>query len=156
VELTRSFTPEQFAQGLESWQWIGIGAKTPRFTSPFGDVFFQAEDGIWFLDTLEGSLLRPWGSTSALKADLNTASGQDRYLLAGLAASAEHQGLTPAPGQVYGFNIPPVLGGKLDLANIEVIDFVVGLHIAGQIHDQVRTLPPGTPISGVTITGDSP
>ncbi len=156
MELTRSFTPEQFAQGLESWQWIGIGAKTPRFTSPFGDVFLQAEDGIWFLDTLEGSLLRAWDSTSALKADLNTASGQDRYLLAGLAASAEHLGLTPAPGQVYGFKTPPVLGGKLDLANVEVVDFIVGLHLSGQIHNQVRTLPPGTSISGFTITGDSP
>ena len=46
MELTRSFTPEQFAQGLESWQWISIGAKPPLFTSPFGDVVFQAEDGI--------------------------------------------------------------------------------------------------------------
>jgi Domain of unknown function (DUF1851) len=39
---------------------------------------------------------------------------------------AEHLGLTPAPGQVYGFKTPPVLGGKLDLANVEVVDFSVG------------------------------
>ena len=84
--------------------------------SPFGDVVFQAEDGFWFLDTLEGSLTRTWDSTGALKADLATASGQDRYLLAGLAIGAEHQGLIPAPGQVYGFKTPPVLGGTLDLA----------------------------------------
>lgn len=156
MELTRSFTPEQFAQGLGSWQWISIGAKTPLFTSPFGDVVFQAEDGFWFLDTLEGSLTRTWDSTGALKADLATASGQDRYLLAGLAIGAEHQGLIPAPGQIYGFKTPPVLGGTLDLGNVEVIDFVVGLHLAGQLHDQVRRLPPGTRISGFTISGDSP
>jgi len=40
----------------------------------------------------------------------------------------------------------------VDLDNVEVIDFVVSLNIAGQIHEQVRDLPPGTPISGITIS----
>jgi hypothetical protein len=62
-------------------------------------VVFQAEDGIWFLDTLEGSLTQIWDSTGALKTDLATASGQDRYLLAGLAIGAEHQGLIPTPAR---------------------------------------------------------
>jgi hypothetical protein len=156
MDLTRSFTPEQFARGLESWQWINIGAKVPLFTSPFGDVVFRAGDGFWWLDTLEGSLARTWASADALKADLASASGQDRYLLAGLALGAERRGLIPAPGQVYGFKTPPVLGGALDLDNVETIDFVVGLNIAGQLHDQVRKLPTGTPISGFTISGESP
>lgn len=34
---------------------------------------------------------------------------------------------------------------------MSIIDFVVGVNIAGQLHDQVRGLPPGTAISGVTI-----
>jgi hypothetical protein len=102
MEMTRSFTPEQFAQGLESWQWAGVGTKTPLFTSPFGDVFFRAEDGFWWLDTLGGSLTRAWANAGTLKADLATASGQDRYLLAGLALEAERQGLIPDADQVYG------------------------------------------------------
>jgi hypothetical protein len=93
MELTRSFTPEQSARGLESWQWISIGAKVPLFTSPFGDVFFRAEDGFWWLDTLEGSLTRDWANADALKTDLATSDGQDRYLLAGLAVGAESRGL---------------------------------------------------------------
>ena len=48
--------PEQFAVGLESWGWIGLGSKVPLFASPFGDVFFRAGDGFWWLDTVEGSL----------------------------------------------------------------------------------------------------
>jgi hypothetical protein len=156
MELTRSFTPEQFARGLESWQWIGIGAKVPLFTSPFGDVFFRAEDGFWWLDTLEGSLARAWPDAAALKAELATPDGQDRYLLAGLAFGAESRGLVPGPGQVYGFKIAPRLGGALDVGNVETIDFVVSLFIAGQIHEQVRNLPPGTRISGVTVDGEKP
>jgi hypothetical protein len=157
VELTRSFTPEQFAQGLESWQWISIGAKTLLFTSPPPSATWSSRpktaSGFW----IPSRAASPGpGIAPARKTDLATASGQDRYLLAGLAIGAEHQGLIPAPGQVYGFKTPPVLGGTLDLGNVEVIDFVVGLHLAGQLHDQVRRLPPGTRISGFTISGDSP
>ena len=50
TEMTRSFTPERFAQGLESWQWASGGTKTPLFTSPFGDVFFRAEGSFWCPD----------------------------------------------------------------------------------------------------------
>jgi hypothetical protein len=155
MEMTRSFTPEQFAQGLESWQWASVGTKTPLFTSPFGDVFFRAEDGFWWLDTLRGSLTRAWANADTLKADLATASGQDRYLLAGLAFEAERQGLIPAASQVYGFKTPPALGGALDIGNVEPTDFVVSLNLAGQIHEQIRNLPPGTRISGLTINGQN-
>jgi hypothetical protein len=44
-----------------------------------------------------------------------------------------------------------VLGGPIDLDNVGVLDFVVALSIAGQIHDQVRHLPPGTAISGISF-----
>jgi hypothetical protein len=151
VDLTRTFEATQITRGLESWAWIGLGGKVPVFVSPFGDVFFRADDGFWWLDTLEGALHRPWITAEELNADLATAEGQDRYLLAGLAQGAERRGVVPTASQVYGFKIPPVLGGALDVDNVEVIDFVVAVHIAGQLHDQLRDLPPGTPISGFTI-----
>ena len=56
---------------------------------------------------------------------------------------------------VYGFKTPPLLGGALEVDNVETIDFVVGLSIAGQIHDQIRGLPPGTRISGFTVSGET-
>src|SRR5215475_1100467 len=36
MELTRSFTADQFARALESWDWAGIQVKQPLFTWPFG------------------------------------------------------------------------------------------------------------------------
>jgi hypothetical protein len=46
------------------------------------------------------------------------------------------------------------LGGPLEVENITTMDFVVALNIAGQVHDQVRGLPPpGTRITGFTIDG---
>jgi hypothetical protein len=152
VELTRRFTAEQFERGLGSWEWLGLDGKKPVFASPFGDVFFESGDGIWWLDTIEGALAHRWPDPAALEADLRTDDGQDQFLLAGLALAAERRGLVPAQTQVYGFAAPPVLGGTLDVDNVEVIDFVVSLNIAGQIHEQVRDLPPDTPISGITIS----
>jgi hypothetical protein len=103
MELTRSFTADQFARALESWDWADIQGKQPLSTSPFGDVFFQAQDGFWFLDLLEGTLTRPWPDADALQAELNMATGQDRYLMARLAFAAERRGIIPSARQVLSF-----------------------------------------------------
>jgi hypothetical protein len=151
MELTRSFTADQFARALESWDWADIQGKQPLFTSPFGDVFFQAQDGFWFLDLLEGTLTRPWPDADALQADLNTAEGQDRYLMAGLAFAAERQGIIPSARQVLSFKVAPVLGAATAVENIEVMDFEVIVQLTGQLHCQVRDMPSGSRITGFTI-----
>ena len=120
---------------------LGLGriqGKQPLFTSPFGDVFFQAQDGFWFLDLLEGTLTRPWPDADALQAELNTAAGQDRYLMAGLAFAAERQGIIPSARQVLSFRVAPVLGASIAVENIEVMRLRgQSSHITGQ------TAPPG-------------
>jgi hypothetical protein len=142
MDLRRSFTPEHFARALGSWEWIGIRGKVPLFASPFGDVFFRSDDGFWWLDTVEGMLTLEWKDGRALEADLATPGGQDRYLLAGLAHSAESRGLIPGADQVYSFKTPPVLGGAFNVDNVQTIDFVIGLNLAGQFHEQAREATP--------------
>ena len=146
MELTRRFTAEQFDAALGSWDRVGLDGQVPVFASPFGDVFLESAEGIWWLDTLQGELSCPWPDPAALEADLRTEEGQNQFLLAWLAVAAESRGLVPTADQVYGFVVPPVLSGALEVENVEVIDFVVSLNIAGQIHVQVRDLPPGTTI----------
>jgi hypothetical protein len=131
--------------------WLDVDGKAPLFTSPFGDVFLEDQHGVWWLDTIEGRFTHPWACREDLSASLQTTEGQDEYLLAGLGLVAEEAGLVPGPDQVYGFRVPPRLGGPLEVGNVEVVDFVVGVNIAGQIHRQIRDLPPGAKISGVTI-----
>ena len=150
MELTRSFSADQFARALESWDWADIQGKQPLFTSPFGDVFFQAQDGFWFLDLLEGTLTRSWPDADTLRAELNTAEGQDRYLMAGLAFAAERQGIIASARQVLSFKVAPVLGAAIAVENIEVMDFEVIVHLTGQLHGQVRDMPPGSRITGFT------
>ncbi|MFI9506647.1 T6SS immunity protein Tdi1 domain-containing protein [Nocardia sp. NPDC052566] len=149
MELIRDFTGEQYEGALSSWMWIGLAGKTPLCTSPFGDVFLQAEDGLWWLDTIGGELTRVWDSVEELEAVLNTDDGMQKYLLAGLALAVSEQGLEPSADQVYDFVHPPVLGGALAVGNVQVVDFVTALGILGQLHQQVRDIPAGTRIKVV-------
>jgi hypothetical protein len=120
-------------------------------------VFLDDESGaVWQLDILEGDLARP--SAAARRCGrLDTEEGQDRHLLAGLALGAHHRlGTTPGDHEVLAWTLPPILGGPVDAENLQTMDFEVWLSIAGQLHHQVKDLPPCTPITGFTMAEDAP
>ena len=151
MKLTKTFAPETYAEALESWTWLPLAGKRPVQATLFGDVFLQDSEGCWFLDSLEGKLTNVASSKEELQAILSTPEGQNLYLMAGLAEAAEQHGMQLQPSKVFDFTKPPVLGGALEVGNLAPKDFVVSLNIAGQIHDQVRKLPPGTKISNISI-----
>jgi Domain of unknown function (DUF1851) len=153
MQLIRRFDSDAYVQALESWNWLeGLAGMTPTLANAFGDVFLQDQDGSFsFLDTVGGRLDRVWPDAASLQADINTPTAQDEYLMVGLAQAAEEAGLTPDNDQILSFKVPPVLGGQLTTENLQVADFVVTVNLAGQIHDQVRLLPPGAPVTGITI-----
>ncbi|HIF6190235.1 TPA: T6SS immunity protein Tdi1 domain-containing protein [Vibrio parahaemolyticus] len=57
----------------------------------------------------------------------------------------------PASSQCVGYKKPLFLGGADIVANLELIDLEVYWGISGQLLEKVRGLPPGTPISNITI-----
>lgn len=153
MDLIRRYPFEAYQQALQAWAWLpDLAGKGPAFTSAFGDVFLQDRDGsYWLLDTVEGTLTRRWPTTDALEAELMSPEGQDTYLMAELLGAADRAGLEPGAGDVLAFKVAPVLGGSLEVENLQVVDFVVNLDILGQIHQQLRELPPGTRITGFSI-----
>ena len=152
MESLRRFSPALISEALESWSFLSLVDKEPLFASPFGDLFFKGGDGFWFLDTIGGDLSRRWTTEQELSAALNSGPGQDEYLMLQLAAQAEELGQRPSSTEVYSFRVPPVLGGAMDVENVEVSDFVVAINLMGQIHAQVRNLPPGTQVNGTTLS----
>lgn len=155
MDLVRQFPADVIGRVLQDWSWL-IGPTSPGPLEPvastlFGDVFLRGADGVWFLDMVEGSFERRWPDVAALETELGTTTGQDTYLMAGLAVAAAARDAVPDPTQVLVFKIPPVLGGSLDVDNLDVEDYEVASALAGQLHRQVKDVPPGTPISGVTI-----
>jgi hypothetical protein len=147
MNLIREFSPEQYADALEAWEWAGLEGKVPLFASPFGDVFLRSDDGCWFLSVVDGTLTRCWEGVEALRAELDTPEGRTRYLMAELASEAERAGIVPGAKEVYDFKHPPVAGGPVAVDNVQAMDFVVSVNIAGQIHGQVKDLPEGAEIS---------
>jgi len=139
--------------GLRSWGWIGIDGLTPMYATVFGDLFLMAADGgVWFLDTVGGTLEQAAPDLATLQRAITEPA--QRYLMVDLATACERRGILAAPGRVLSFRQPPVLGGAIDDPdNVEESDFVVCLNIMGQIHNQVRDLPPGTTIGKVVIEG---
>lgn len=153
MDVIRRFPSDSYTKALESWRWMNqLASMTPALATPFGDVFMQDCDGSFcFLDTLNGKLVPTWPDAASLQAAINTREVQDEYLMLGLAHAASSVGLEPGPDQILSFKVPPVLGGELSVENLEVADFVVAVNVAGQIHGQVTSLPPGTPITNIRI-----
>lgn len=54
-------------------------------------------------------------------------------------------------GQCYSPRQPLILGGQFEPGNFEVTSWRVHLGIVGQIYEQLRDVPPGTPINSVEI-----
>lgn len=155
--LTKSFSEESYRRALADWAWLPLEGKRPFLASLFGDVFLEDGAGIWMLDVLEGSLNRVFDDRGQLAVVLDTEEGQDRHLLAGLALGAERRlGLVPGPAQVLAWKIPPVLGAPVAVENLQLMDFEVYLSLQGQLHRQLKDLPPGTKITGFTFESEHP
>ena len=155
MELTRHFPPEALAGALRDWAWLpDLAGKVPLVLSAFGDVFLTSDDGIWFLDTIEGTVTREWDHAADLQDALNSLQGQDRYLLLGLVEAAADAGIEPGPSEVLWFKRAPILGGEFAVENLQVGDLQVVLSLGAQLHRQLTQLPPGTPISEFTFDQD--
>ena len=142
---------EDIEEALEAWDWVDFSGKVPFVTTCFGDVFFDSEDGVFFLDSISGTLEKVASSKSDLQNILNTPDGQDHFLMAGLVEAAFDAGLTLNEGECYDFKVSPALNGPMDSANITTMSFKVSLHVAGQIMKQIKDLPPGTVITEVKL-----
>jgi len=64
----------------------------------------------------------------------------------------ESGGNVPQVHECVGYKKPLALGGKDEVANMEITDMEVHWSVLGQINAQVRNLPPGTRISGIRIS----
>ncbi len=148
MELTRTFTPQEYDRALAAWEWIGLEGLDPWFTTAFGDVFLTGDDGVYWLDIAAGEVTRAFDNAEQAKRVLATDAGLDEYLLAGLVFAAAEAGIEATGSMILGYKVPPVLEGEFEVANLEVVEFEVALTRAGQLHDKIKDLPDGAEIPG--------
>ena len=142
---------------LASWRWLVGPDAQPLLLTVLGDLFVEQPTGeVSFLDTYEGSLKRVSDSRDEWKRLLQDPGNLHRWFAPDLVAALHARGLRPTEGQSYSPIHPPVLGGTMDAGNFECVPWHVHFIPMGQLHEQVKDLPPGTPIAGVDIEWDRP
>jgi hypothetical protein len=121
----------------------------------FGDLFLRDSSGrVHFLDTTDGSL-RPFAAPEQ-NGDvvLEDRLVRREILMPRLMEKLGKEGKHLGPGQCYSPDIPPVLGGELEVENLHPTDVRVHVSVLGQIHCRVKNLTPGT--QGMDVRIDVP
>jgi hypothetical protein len=133
---------------LEDWMWLLKQPHDLLFVTKMGDAFLRTQtESVTFLDTLEGDAkaIAPDERSFNLRWD---AGDLDPTLFnPDLIALLESRGMNLGPDECYSYELPPVMGGALDSSNVHVVSLLVHFSIGGQLHRQVKDLPPGARIS---------
>ena len=151
--LTVNFDHLDQSKILEDWEWLIGTSKFPVLITAVGDVFVKdVRDGSIHFLTVENAEIRPIASDlEEFKSLLTDKAFVFDYFAVEAVAALEDAGVKLEPGQIYSLKVPAVLGGKYQLDNIAPTLILVHFSLTGQIHEQVKDLPPGTKITGFKI-----
>jgi hypothetical protein len=152
-DLTVNFSHLDRRALLEDWSWLLGKSKFPILLLANGDAFVQDVDAgtIHFLNVSAGIVSEVATSFDRFKSLLSDQKFVLNYFGVAMVADLRQSGCLLSPGQIYSFKIPPILGGEYVLNNVEPTDIEVHYSLAGQIHEQVNSLPEGTPINEITL-----
>ena len=152
-DLTVNFDHLDGASLIEDWQWLVGESRYPILITALGDAFLQdSQDGsVHLLCVGVGGLERIADGLEQFRDLLSSRAFVQARFVPALIIQLRELGHVLEPGQLYGYRTPPVLGGSLEADNLEPTDIALHFSLLGQIMRQVRDLPPGTPISRITI-----
>lgn len=153
LDLSRYFVQGDFdfQPLLEEWSWL-LGEKKFRVhkVTSMGDMFLIDDKGnVLFLDTLDGTLASFSSTTEEFDEKLQDRHARKRYLATFVVRDLLDSGHSLRPGECFSPDLPPVLGGKMHRDNFSPVDSLFHASVMGQIHRQVKELPPGTPITEI-------
>jgi len=144
---------ESIQSALEAWVWLDLPTSTVIAVSAFGDMFFRVHNGsIWMLDTLEGNWTQVAKNFSDFVTQLQDEGGRDRFLLGGIVLGVRSRGMILADGECYDFSVAPVIGAAIAADNVEARTFRLKVHVAGQLNEQIRRMPPGAQVQSFKIS----
>jgi hypothetical protein len=152
-DLTVNFAHLDRATLLSDWHWLIGDRRLPVLLTAIGDAFLQdTDDGtVHLLSSGEGTVQQVAENAVELQALLNTKDFVVEHFVPSLIVELRRDEQLLRPGQLYGYKIPPCLGGAYSSENLEPTDIEVHFSILGQTHRQTKGLEPGTPITGVDM-----
>ncbi|MHB2020467.1 MAG: T6SS immunity protein Tdi1 domain-containing protein [Candidatus Xenobia bacterium] len=150
-DLTVNFKHLDRATLLEDWTWFIGSHKLPVLLAACGDAFVQdsLDGSVHVLDVTAPQLIKVAESGEEFQARLHDKNFVIETLGVHMVVTLQNAGITLGPDQIYSFKKPIVLGGKVSVENVEATDIQVHFSVLGQLHRQVKELPPGTPISRI-------
>ncbi|HEY5806995.1 MAG TPA: T6SS immunity protein Tdi1 domain-containing protein [Povalibacter sp.] len=105
----------------------------------FGDAFGVVQDGsVHRLRVSHGTVEQLARSREHFAQLLDTGDNASRWLLLPLVDACGRAGMNLKPGQCYGLKIPPLLGGRFELANIEPARLLTYYSYQAYIHKQTE------------------
>ena len=141
-----------FAASLQSWSWLFDPASCkPVLITTLGDLFVSIDDEIFFLDSENGTFARVASSVGEWKRAVEDAENQLEWFCPPLVQPLLEHGLTLRQEQVFSPLLPPVLGGRHVPENYVGSQWRNHLHVMGQVHHQIKNLPPGTKLDQITF-----
>jgi hypothetical protein len=151
-ELTVSPDGVDLDELLSEWRWLADESFQPVVISALGDLFLRRTDGpIFWLDAGWGRLTEVAASAEEFKQLMVQPENSNEWFVPELIGDILSSGKRLGPGECFGYKVPPVMGGEVEPDNFEPTDLQVHFSILGQIHRQVKNLPPGTPIGKIKI-----
>lgn len=139
-------------RALTAWEWLAPPQTSVALVGAFGDLFFETSDGIVMLDMLEGTLRVVAKDQEAFIQAIGDDDYRDELLGDVWVQAATRQGLSLGSAECFDWAVPPALGGQCSADNLAKTLIVVKISIAGQLHQQIKDLPPGSPITGFTVS----
>jgi hypothetical protein len=151
-ELTVDFQKHGANDLLQDWRWLLGDPMQLLLVSAIGDMFLaNPADEVFWLDTGTGQLQKIAASIDQFQQLRQQRENVDQWFIPQLVVDLINSGVRLAPGQCYSYKNPPILGGQTEPSNFQPMDLSVHFSILGQIHQQVKNLPPGTKIKGIKL-----
>ncbi|MFC6635042.1 T6SS immunity protein Tdi1 domain-containing protein [Microbulbifer taiwanensis] len=141
---------------LEAWRWLVGKNASIRLLTAMGDIFFVRRQGIfnrervYFLDTGAGQVelaSKSWKSFRAMITTMDSVPGH--WFKYRLLVELSDQSLTE--GCCFSPKKPPILGGCYKKENYNPVSWAVHVDLSGQLHEQIKDLPSGTPINSISL-----
>jgi hypothetical protein len=134
-------------KALSSWSWLVPPEFTLWLVNRIADLFLVFPDGsVHMLDVGAGTLAKVADSRKEFCVRIDDEDNANDWLAIPLVDKLVAAGIRLQPGQCYGFNKLPILGGDYSVENfapLSVWDYLGGY---GSIHEQLRHLPDGTEV----------
>lgn len=148
--LKRDLSAGDCYRAAQRWGWAGVDTSmTPIAVSHFGDVFLEAEDGVWYLDLVGGTFTREWDSREHLFEQLRAPEAQARFLRTRELRRILEADVAIEPGAVLVPRVPPSLGGSLAPQEVGSRPMVDAHDFFSQVHERIRELGPDDAVHAV-------